>query len=241
MFIRVFFLDRSASFAAKTCLCRMNPFEDRWASLQSERMRGFAPPDPTAITPTCGGLRVRREGAARDSINSRAWDFFHATPPTQTASVDLTARARSGGGAVYMDMNPINSRTSDVKFRVQPEYMPDPPRGPARSGDLGVPGAAGAARVPSAEFSQNYYTQRLDAGGSDARNMIRELRSAVTEDNRERQVDADRALAARQFYDRWLPARTANDAASLQAYELLKPKQDDWRSAYAGDDYPGHD
>lgn len=219
----------------------MNPFETRWASLTAERLSGggAALPDPTAVGPACGGLRIRREGAARDTINSRAWDFFHATPPTQVASATLESHARSIGRAVYMDMNPINSRTSDVKFRLQPEYMPDPARAPPRAGDLGVPGAVSGLREPSNKFSENYYTQRLDAGGSDARNMIRELRSAVTEDNRERSVDADRALAARQFYDRWLPARTAVDAASLQAYELLRPKQDDWRSAYAGDDYPG--
>jgi hypothetical protein len=219
----------------------MNPFEDRWASLQAERLSGggAALPDPTMVGPACGGLRIRREGAARDTINSRAWDFFHATPPTQVASATLESHARAVGRAVYMDMNPINSRISDVKFRMQPEYMPDPPRAPPRSGDLGVPGRPGTDKPPPAKFSENYYTQRLDAGGSDARNIIRELRSAVTEDNRERQVDADRALAARQFYDRWLPTRAATDAASLQAYELLRPKQDDWRSAYAGDDYPG--
>jgi hypothetical protein len=221
----------------------MNPFEERWASLQSQRLSGdgAALPDPTALGIACGGLRIRREGAARDTINSRAWDFFHATPPTQVDTVTLKSHARDTGRAVYMDMNPINTRTSDVKFRIQPEYMPDPPRAPPRAGDLGVPGRSGTDKAPSTKFSENYYTQRLDAGGSDARNMIRELRSAVTEDNRERQVDADRALAERQFYDRWLPARAATDAASLQAYELLKPKQDDWRSAYAGDDYPGRD
>jgi hypothetical protein len=221
----------------------MNPFESRWSSLQSQRLSGdgAALPDPSAIGPACGGLRIRREGAARDVINSRAWDFFHATPPTQVASTTLESHARSVGRAVYMDMNPINTRTSDVKFRLQPEYMPDPPRAPARSDDLGVPGTPGRVTLPSNKFSENNYTQRLDAGGADARNIIRELRSAVTEDNRERQVDADRALAARQFYDRWLPARAATDAASLQAYELLRPKQDDWRAAFAGDDFPGHD
>jgi hypothetical protein len=219
----------------------MNPFEERWSALQAQRLSGdgAALPDPSLISPACGGLRIRREGAARDNINSRAWDFFHATPPTQVATATLAEFARDTGRAVYMDMNPINTRTSDVKFRMQPEYMPDPPRPAPRSDDLGVPATAEAAKIPSNKFSENYYTQRLDAGGFDARNIIRELRSAVTEDNRERQVEADRALAQRQFYDRWLPARAATDAAALQAYELLRPKQDDWRSAYAGDDYPG--
>jgi hypothetical protein len=69
----------------------------------------------------------------------------------------------------------------------------------------------------------------LDAGGFDSRNIIREMRGAVVEDNRERQIDADRMLTERQFYDRWLPARAATDAASLQAYELLRPKQDEWK------------
>lgn len=202
----------------------------RWASLQSERLSGGAMYDPTALSPACGGLRIRREPAARDAINSRAWDFFHATPPTQTASADMEARAKTGGGPVYMDMNPLNSRTDSVKYRMQPEYMPDPPRAATTAADLGVPPAAGRPSLPPDAFSQSYYTQRLDAGGSDARNMIRELRSAVVEDNRERDVDASRALAHRQFYDRWLPQKTATDAASLQAYELLRPKQDDWRS-----------
>jgi hypothetical protein len=65
----------------------------------------------------------------------------------------------------------------------------------------------------------------LDAGGFDARNTIRELRGAVTEDNRELATDNDRKLIERQFYDRWLPAKAAADAASLEAYELLRPQQ----------------
>jgi hypothetical protein len=186
--------------------------------------------DPTALSPACGGLRVRREYGARDAVNSRAWDYFHATPPTQTSSDDLRRR----GAPVYMDMNPICARTATNKYRAQPEYIPDPPR----AATTGAPTAS--PRAPSDSFSANYYTQRLDAGGSDGRNMIRELRSAVVEDNRERALDADRALISRQFYDRWLPAVAATDAASLQAYELLKPKQDDWRRAWAGEDLPDH-
>jgi len=47
---------------------------------------------------------------------------------------------------------------------------------------------------------------------ADARNIMRKFRGSVVEDNRERANDADRSLAQ-----------------SLQAYELLRPKQDNWR------------
>jgi len=188
----------------------MDPLTQRWDSYEKERRFGNpALHDPTVITPVAGGVRIRREYGARDAINSRAWDNFHATPPTAISTDNLRADTRN---PKYMDMNPICSRTNTVQYRNQPEYLPK---------DSTVPN----------KFSTNPYTQRLDVGGADARNVIRELRSAVSEDNRERDVETDRLLAQRQFYDRWLPAATAIDAASLQAYELLRPKQDDWRSA----------
>ena len=207
--------------------------EDNWARFASAGVSSDAAAtaarDPTMIPPACGGLRIRKEPAGRDAINSRAWDFFHATPPTQTSSDDLMRR----GAPVYMDMNPINTRTTTTQFRQQPQYIPDPVR---HEGALGIPSAAAPPTLPRGGFYGNEYTQRMDSTGLDSRNMIRELRSAVVEDNRERQIDASRQLAARQFYDRWMPARVATDAASLQAYELLKPKVDDWRSVWAGED-----
>ena len=213
--------------------------EDRWgffAGAGTAAVGGAGAParDPTALPTACGGLRVRREPGGRDAINSRAWDFFHATPPTQTATSDLLRR----GAPVVMDMNPIASRTNTAEYRLQPSYIPDPPRGAASASDLGVPPPAGRPALPSAAagFYGNPYTQRLDSDGADARNMIRELRSAVVEDNRERQVDASRALASRQFNDRWLPPMAATDASALQAYELLRPRTDDWRGAWAGED-----
>lgn len=156
-----------------------------------------------------GGLRIRKENNGRDAINSRAWDFFHATPATQVSADGL----RSNTDPVYMDMNPICSRTNTVQYRIQPQYIPDE-----------------SVAAPSTSFSQNPYLQRLDAEGSDSRNIIRELRGAVVEDNRERETDALRKLAERQFAGRWLPPKAAADAASLQAYELLRPKHNDWRS-----------
>ena len=205
----------------------MDPLTSRWQQYASVG-RDFVPElhDPTVMGPMCGGLRIRREYAARDAINSRAWDFFHATPPSRVSSDELRSTSRP----VYMDMNPTPSRTDTNQYRNQPQYIPDPPRADTTVRDLGIAPPPGQQALPSTKFSVNPYTQRLDAEGSDARNMIRELRSAVIEDNRERRTDADRILTERQFYDRWLPQKTATDIASLQAYELLRPKQDDWRS-----------
>lgn len=182
----------------------MDSISSKWDEYEREKRIGMpSVHDPTLPTPI-SGVRVRREYVARDAVNSRAWEFFHATPPTQVASSNV----QTANSPVYMDMNPICSRTNTVQYRVQPQYLPDTSK-------------------PSGQYSTNPYTQRLDAAGSDARNMIRELRSAVTEDNRENQIQADQKLLERQFYDRLLETR---DTPSLEAYELLRFKQDDWRS-----------
>lgn len=203
----------------------------KWEEFSRDRSFGMPPMhDPTAIQPCMSGLRVRKEVIGRDAINARAWDNFHATPPTQISSDHLKQK-----GATYMDMNPINTRTNAVNYRNQVEYMPSPPRESSRP-------AKTTTNAPPQSFSQNSYTQRLDVGGFDSRNLIRELRGAVVEDNMEVQTDTSRLIAQRQFYDRWLPPQTAVDSASLQAYELLRPKGDDWRYNRAnGADLYKHD
>lgn len=204
----------------------MHPSHAKWDEIEREKRFGYSsPPDPTIIVPQ-NVVRVRKEYIARDMINSRQWDFFHATPPTQIATANIDPK-----NPMYMDMKPIPSRTNAVQYRVQPEYIPDPPRGTTKSSDLGIPPLPAKVEKPPGSFYGNSYTQRLDSEGSDARNMIRELRGAVTENNTENQMDADRLLAMRQFSDRWLPPKTGTDIASLQAYELLRAKPDDWRNA----------
>jgi hypothetical protein len=177
--------------------------QDRWDAFQKERGVGFPPlHDPTVMTtPLQSGLRIRQEGNSRDFMNSRMWDSFRATPPTQVSSDML----RTKNGPVHMDMNPEGSRKNTQQFRHQVEYM--------------------ANELPPKENSTNPYLQRMDAAGSDARNIGRELRGAVVEDNRQRDIDSSKRLAERQFTDRWLPPKAAADAGSLEAYELLRPKQ----------------
>lgn len=181
----------------------------KWDELQqmttSSPGANFPPlKDPTEMdVPACSALRIRREQNGRDSVNSRLWDNFHATPPTQTSSDHL----KTTSDPKYMDMNPVGTRKNAGQFRHQLDYMPD----------NNVPSAA--------KNSQNPFLQRMDAEGSDARNVVREFRDAVTEDNRERDVESAKRLADRQFADRWLPPQVAEEAAALQAYEMLRPKQ----------------
>ena len=182
----------------------------KWEEIEQERRFGYkAPPDPTFVQPQ-QVARIRKEFNARDQVNARQWDFFHATPPTLTSSEHVQQHSAN---PIYMDMNPIPSRINTVQYRIQPSYLPD------------------NATSVNDSFSQNPYTQRLDAEGSEARNMMREVRGSVVENNTENQTTADRILIERQFSDRWLPQKASNDLQSLQAYELLRPKQDDWRNS----------
>jgi hypothetical protein len=204
----------------------MDPIQARWDAITKDRIVERELPDPTTMAPGISGLRIRREFTAREAINSRAWDSFHATPPT-AISTDML---KTKGSATYMDMNPIASRTNAVQYRQQQQYIPDPARG-STSVSSGIAPPAAPVRPPPSLISQTPYLQRLDAAGEDARNVIREFRGAVVEDNRERANDSDRSLVQRQFVDRWLPQIAAADAGGLEAYELLRPKQDEWRSA----------
>jgi len=170
--------------------------QGRWEALQPMAGSQFPPVrDPTEMTiPTCSALRIRREQNGRDFVNSRLWDNFHATPPTQTSSDQL----KKTSDPKYMDMNPVGTRKNTGQFRHQLDYMPN-------------------SALPPTKNSLNPFLQRLDAEGSDARNIVREFRDAVTEDNRERDVEAARRMADRQFQDRWMPPQQAEDAANLQA------------------------
>lgn len=178
---------------------------DRWSELQAERGYGFPPTrDLSEIEiPTCSALRIRREANGRDYMNTRIWDNFRATPPTQVSSDVLE---RNTTDPRFMDMNPVGTRRSNNQFRHQLDYMP-------------------SVALPPERNSTNPFLQRLDAEGRDARNIVREFRDAVVEDNRERDVAASRKMTERQFQDRWVPPDVAKEMESLQAYELLRPKQ----------------
>jgi hypothetical protein len=74
-------------------------------------------------------------------------------------------------------------------------------------------------------LSDNPYFDKYDVA-SDSRNIIRELRGAVSEDIYDRGIRESQQLLRREMDSRWTPQGYAEDKGidSLSAYELMRPK-----------------
>ena len=198
--------------------------EERWTNHLDESTR-WNPPlqDPTKVTiPVSASVRIRFEPNSRDAMNSRIWENIQYD--TKSPNTDDIQKSNK---PVYQDMNPIGARTSSNNYNQQQQYFPDPPRSAPRDGIASKP----AVPTFNPSLNNNPFLQRLDPI-NDARNIPREMRSAVYEDNREREVDSARLLSERQFQYRYLPQDQAEQAATLQAFELLRPKTDDFSKTY---------
>ena len=186
----------------------MDPTE-KWNELEREKRFGVDPiHDPTFLQPQ-NVVRVRKEYLARDMMNSRQWDFFVATPPTATSSEHIQRQLNP----VYMDMNPIPSRTSIQNYTQEMQFYPDLiHKAPKKSG-IDEP-----IKIPtlSPGLINNPYLQRLDPV-NDARNIPREMRAAIYEDNRERDIDSTRNLSERQFTHIYIPEPDTKRLAVLLA------------------------
>lgn len=200
-----------------------NEKQQRWDQLSEEMRRGTPSLfDPTKINiPMSASARIRFEPNSRDAMNSRIWESVKYDTKQPSTEVIKTATS-----AVYMDMNPISSRKSQQNYIQEQQYFPDPPR-QSKPDDAPVP----KPQQQSPGFN-NPYMQRLDPV-KDNRNVPREMRSAVYEDNRERDIDSSRVLAERQFSYRYLPEDEAAKASAIQAYELLRPKTDDYTKQFS--------
>lgn len=83
-------------------------------------------------------------------------------------------------------------------------------------------------------LSQNPYFSKYDVG-SDSRNVARELRGAVSEDVVDRGLRQNQSLLGRTFSStRWVSAEHVEEKGlnTLNTYELLRPKQNDWAKNY---------
>jgi len=201
--------------------------QKRWEERSGEIRRGNPPLfDPTQINiPMSASARIRFEPNSRDAMNSRIWESLQYDTKEPNSE-----EIKNSPNPIFMDMNPISSRKSIQNHiqEQQPQFYPDINKQPLKRSGVDQP-----IIVPTQNpgLINNPYLQRLDPV-NDARNIPREMRSAVYEDNRERDLDSTRLLAERQFTYRYIPEDESAKLASIQAYELLRPKTDDYTKQY---------
>ena len=169
----------------------------------------FSYAGPVRIPPAKMQLRVRREDAASDVINSRQFEAWQSSVPVvQGGSVDNRATDMK---PVFYDMAPLSSRTDKQDYRQSQPFV---------------------ATGPS--LAMNPYFDRYDPT-RDPRNMIREVRSVVYEEKEaDRGLTESRRITDRGYMSRWIPegASTEGLKASLQAYEIMRPKSDSIENVY---------
>jgi len=167
---------------------------------------------------TGSGIRIRVEPNSRDAMNSRILEQMPFTAARNITPKDILNSTKP----IVQDMNPIDSRRGVNSYKQAVEFFPD--------ADTKT-GIQPPAKEPE-RFMQNAYLQRLDAA-NEPRQIIRELRSAVTEDNREKYLDLSQKIANRNFSHVLIQGTDVVPmATNLKAYELLKPKLDDFSTDY---------
>jgi len=143
-------------------------------------------------------LRSRRETATRDAANSRQFEHWQTGSPSGYQN-----RPQEGQPTVILDMNPINSRSSDAKLYYQSQGF----------------------KAGKDSFTENPYFGDYSPA-FDSRNAIRELRSAVFEDRFDRGIKESSKLLGRCFTNAWEPEE------QIHAYESLRPQKDDIAKDY---------
>jgi hypothetical protein len=156
-------------------------------------------------------LRSRREVSTKDAMNARIFEQWQ----TDGASKPLSKIDLSGNqilnARVVLDMNPINTRSSDNVYKQSQPFIANGP-----------------------QLGMNPYFDRYDPT-FDPKNAIRELRSAVYEDkNIERGAKESKELSKRSITTRWLPEGyvEATNMNTLLSYEMLKPQISDFSKDY---------
>jgi hypothetical protein len=159
-------------------------------------------------------LRVRKEANSLDAFNARMYRTSLDVPPPPPLGVDMAPGALTGDGrrtqlSIY-DQKPIQSRGTDRSSYMQrPDLFPDQ----RRDGD-----------AVTRAFHNNPYFDKFDPV-TDPRNVIRELKQGIVENT----VELDTVLSQRMLNRTMAPASTGDastgtNVSSLQAYELLRPR-----------------
>jgi hypothetical protein len=163
-------------------------------------------PENQLIPPPAFSLRARREAPTVDSANARMFEHWR----TDTPSLSLD-RPQPGKTARHMDMNPEASRINHKNYLQAQPYVTD-------GGGLG----------------DNPYFQKYDVT-QDPRNVVRELRTAVTEDRTDRGLHESKSLLSRSLVNRWIGPDVVKteQTDTLSAYDrVMKPQANDMKKSY---------
>jgi hypothetical protein len=161
------------------------------------------------IPPPTMQLRVRREVNPQDTINARQFEAWQSSAPVVQGG--QISDGPTNMKAVFYDMAPLSSRTDKQDYRQSQPFV---------------------ATGPS--LAMNPYFDRYDPT-RDPRNMIRELRSVVYEEKEaDRGLSESKRITERGYMSRWMPEGSSTDdlKASIQAYEVMRPKVDDITQIY---------
>ena len=171
---------------------------------------------PVRIPPPKLQLRVRREVNTHDAVNARQFESWQASVPVPQGEFyrvqdGTILTGREALAPQTYDMAPLTSRTDKRDYR---QSQPFDARGPS--------------------LALNPYFDKYDPT-RDPRNAIRELRGVVYEDKEaDRGLEESRRLTARGYMSRWMPEGSSEQElqASLQAYDIMRPKMDDISTDY---------
>lgn len=213
------------------------------------------PFEPTNLTP-CMTLRSRREASVFDTTNSRLVEHWQTDSPSLE-----NAQRNTSGIARWMDMNPTPSRLYRENLLQSQPFIPPAANSPEVKKTLklneeinqsliNVQNAKTKEQLAFAKskyetllqaqqqlqvdtLAENPYFKKYDVAG-DSKNVIRELRGAVTEDVVDRGIRESQKLLGREMQSRWLPARYAenNNLDQLTMLELMRPKLNDMSKNY---------
>jgi hypothetical protein len=162
------------------------------------------------IPPPSLQLRVRRENNTHDSLNARHFESWQASVPIVQGVYNGSTETLP---PTTYDMAPQSSRTDKRDYRQSQPFV---------------------ANGPS--LAMNPYFDRYDPT-RDPRNMIREVRNVVYEEKEaDRGLQESLRLVERGYSTRWVPEGSSLDElrASLEAYEVMRPKADNISDDYLG-------
>jgi len=202
--------------------------------------------------------RSRREESTRDIVNARNIEIRQSGPQVQQAFFRPEPTALSGTRLkAQKSVMPTQDRSiqydeydSKRSFAEIPDFPEERPvnssamMGPRNTSFFDQAGIATRNQAPisipapmyepnAPKLEGNPFFEQY-AASFDPRNVARELNSSVKEDKMDRGVIESSRILSRGFSSRYVPEGFAekNQFDNLQAFELLRPKIDDYSKIY---------